>query len=1052
MNVLALICLVPLPLSPQTVEKISGPMPRDPNAIGGSVLRYEFSTQELGLFLTGDLETVDQGGLWSVPFTGGALRRLATFTRFEPEPDLEVHPVPGSQRAVFWADLERANVHELFVVPADGHSPPLRLHPALTTRRETGRDFLLTSDAVFFRGDLDGDRDFELFRAPLDASSPPAPLSGSLVSGGSIGSSGEERILGLSPGGERIVYRADARIDGVTELFSVPSDGSAAPTRLSADLVPGGTVYEFRITPDGARVLYVADQDVANRRELYSVPIAGGAVTRVSAIPVPGGGLWFDSPQVDASGTHVVYTADALRDNQAELFSAPVDGSTPPVRLNPSLPTSGNVVGFRLSRDGTRVVFRADALVDDVFSAWVAPVDGSAAPVPLLGTALETAPLQSVLDVSASLALCLADPDRNGRADLYLARLDASQPALLLHATTGNISFAALAPDDGFALLLEAIPLDFRLLGVTFDGNPAVRLSPPMPQDRQVLQPRFRSDGALAFLCDAQARGQFSAWSHRGLAPLELTPDLPAAPASGDVTAYAWSPGSTHILYGADRFTEGEGCVTSVALRSGTETATPSRTGSIASLDFPPGRERFVYRQFAFDGVQALNTLYVGALDDAAQAPALFSETSIAEVLFPDEEHALIRSANAGSFNPPMARLTLARLDGSAAPRELAPPLGRPSGIGAALAPHAERAVYGVSDSIFVADSGLYGASLTTSSPRQRLDVPAHGASLVTGLIVRPSDELTLFVADLAAAGQFELWAVPADGSGAQRRLNAPLAPGYRISPEFRVSPSGAHVVFRTEASLAGPSELFVTRVADGQTLPLSGPLVAGGNILPATDGRANVWISPDGARVVYLADQAVDEVVEYWSVPLDASAPPVRLHAPLSGALDALPEPHFTPDGARVLFPLERTLDGTVELVIAPTDASAPPTVLSAPFPPGGGLKTSSGATTRGSLALAPGGRHAFYLAEQDVDGVVELYSVALDASAPPLRWNAPLVTGGNVVSFALRPTPGAVLYLADQDEDETFELWLASFPDAPPPRAGSGAPTGSAVTTVPN
>ena len=35
---------------------------------------------------------------------------------------------------------------------------------------------------------------------------------------------------------------------------------------------------------------------------------------------------------------------------------------------------------------------------------------------------------------------------------------------------------------------------------------------------------------------------------------------------------------------------------------------------------------------------------------------------------------------------------------------------------------------------------------------------------------------------------------------------------------------------------------------------------------------------------------------------------------------------------------------------------------------------------------------------------------------------------------------------------EDETFELWLASFPDTPPPRAGSAAPTGSAVTTVPN
>jgi hypothetical protein len=368
------------------------------------------------------------------------------------------------------------------------------------------------------------------------------------------------------------------------------------------------------------------------------------------------------------------------------------------------------------------------------------------------------------------------------------------------------------------------------------------------------------------------------------------------------------------------------------------------------------------------------------------------------------------------------------------------------------LAPRAARAVFAVNSFGAVPLFGLYAARLDLDEPAQRLDLATHDQPSVFSLRLRERDELALFVADLAELRRYELWAVPADGSRAPRRLHAPLPSGTEVRPEFRLSPDGEHVVFASDARLDSAFELYVTRVSDGLTQPLSGPLVAGGDILAAFEPEANFWISPDGARVVYLADQAVDEVVECWSVPLDGSAPPVRLHAPLSGALDAVPEAHFTPDGRRVVFPLELSLDGTVELVIAPVDGSAPPTVLSAPFPPGGGLKVSFSSGTRQALALAPGGRHAFYLAEQDVDGVVELYSVALDASAPPLRWNAPLVSGGDVVSFALRPTPGAVLYLADQDEDDVFELYLASVPDAPPPHAASAAPTGSAVTTVPN
>ena len=74
-----------------------------------------------------------------------------------------------------------------------------------------------------------------------------------------------------------MVYRADQDSDEVIELFSVPIDGSAPPTKLNPVLAVGGDVVSLGFGPDGTRVAYVADQDQDERFELYSVPSDGSA-------------------------------------------------------------------------------------------------------------------------------------------------------------------------------------------------------------------------------------------------------------------------------------------------------------------------------------------------------------------------------------------------------------------------------------------------------------------------------------------------------------------------------------------------------------------------------------------------------------------------------------------------------------------------------------------------------------------------------------------------------------------------------------------------------
>ncbi len=76
------------------------------------------------------------------------------------------------------------------------------------------------------------------------------------------------------------------------------------------------------------------------------------------------------------------------------------------------------------------------------------------------------------------------------------------------------------------------------------------------------------------------------------------------------------------------------------------------------------------------------------------------------------------------------------------------------------------------------------------------------------------------------------------------------------------------------------------------------------------------------------------------------------------------------------------------------------------------------------GSTSTPPATVRTVYLADQDIDGVFELYlvgsSIKLNPSLPP---------GKNVTHFQISPNKQAVVYRADQDTDEVYELYRVEF-----------------------
>ncbi len=175
-------------------------------------------------------------------------------------------------------------------------------------------------------------------------------ISGNLVVGGSV------TDLGWAPDGSRLLYRADQNIDEEFELYSVLPDGSDLRP-VSGSLVSGGTVLRGDLvaawSPDASRVTYAADQDVLDEIEAYVSSPDGSSNTPISNLNATGGGAL--QPIWSPGGTMLAYVAA----EGGEFYATTVgpDGSVA-FRIS-GTETGGNLLtDLAWSADGIRLAYR----------------------------------------------------------------------------------------------------------------------------------------------------------------------------------------------------------------------------------------------------------------------------------------------------------------------------------------------------------------------------------------------------------------------------------------------------------------------------------------------------------------------------------------------------------------------------------------------------------------------------------------------------------------------------------------------------------------------
>ncbi|MSR63153.1 MAG: hypothetical protein EXS08_11985 [Planctomycetes bacterium] len=907
---------------------------------------------------------------------------------------------------VYSADQERDDVFELFSVRADGSAAPVKL-----VSHGEPDDYEISPDGqwVVYRKS-------QLYSVPIQGGASPVRLS----------SFGVVQTFEFSPSTQRVLFIAQA--SGFSELYSAPVDGSSPAIKLSHPLPSGVDVEGLRISPDGLHALYLARK--ANvEAELRCVPVDGSAgavlVQRLTA-PADIQTYYYTASHFDfgPDGARVVFRADKDTDEVFELYSAPRDGSAPAIKISGTLAASEDVLDYGFGQTGGRVVYRTQPGPGERLRS--APIDGSAAPIELTTSAHQAAYEFRVDPAGTRVVFQAYGPSA---IELFTVPIDGSTAALQIsNSLPGLIGPEAFAITPDGSRVVYAAPEDVStidLYSVPIDGSPG-RLKLSGPGGGVQLYPIDRcfslsADGAqIVYRADPELDSVFHLFS----APLDgsapavtlAAPSFQSSLPNAGVLTFRLAPVGQRVVYQHDQDTFDVLEVYSVPIDGSSapvklNTPLPSpASDDVTDFLLTSNAQQAVYRDqqgvhvVPTSGLTSADTLTGPVGDQALSADGRWLVYT--------------QGSRPDLFSLP--------IDGSSAAVQLSGPYA-PAGSflpGArlmAISPDSSRVVYRANQDLNQAFD-LYSIAIDGSGPSVNLSGVGGGGLRLQTLEIGPDSACVVYRADPDNDGKFTLFRAPLDGSVPALALSAG-PPGTAVE-SFRISPDGTRVAYVAHVGYA--DSLYAVPSAGG-TLPtlLAGPLVAYGDV-------HSLEITPDGLHVVYRADQAQDDVIELFAVAIDGSAGPLALHPPLVPGGDVI-EQHLSPDGSCVVFLADAATDEVFELFRARITAPGIPLRLNAALPPNGDVTPG--------FSIRAGSLRVVYRADQEQNNVHELFEVPLNASLPPSKLNAPLVTGGDVLGdFQVSPDGKRVLYRADQERDEVYELFMA-FDATSPGRRVSGA-----------
>lgn len=939
----------------------------------GDVSASEISPDSRHVVYRADQDADEVFQLYGVPIEGGLARVLS------PTPVLggdvqDFRVSPDSRRVVYRADQDHDEVFELYSAALSGRQPPVKLNGPLAAGGDVA-SFALSAGRVVYLANQDSAARAELYSVPLRGGTP-VRLNGALVSGGNVVS------YLTSPDGKRVVYAADERTDQVFELFVVTASGG---TRQVLGR-PLDSSRSFQVSPDSRRVVFLSDG-------LYGVSILGGEPSLLSAFP-----QYASSYHITPDSRRVLCLGPG-EFGRAQLYSAPIEGG-PAKKLTEHFASRVNEVV--ISPDSRRAAYSIEG-GDSVHSVFTVPVEGG-----------EITPIR---EHGSEINIDAFSPDSTRL--LYnelVEQLAYSAPAAggaSIQLAEGYMVAGSVTPDSIRVVCTDARYVSSgNVYSTPVAGGALLRLNDTPAPDGSVVGVSLSPDGArVVYRADQDTDEVFELYSvsvHGGPVT-KLNPPLVAGATAGDVGKYLVSPDGTRLVYLADQDADQVYELFGVHLPGGVplELSGPLvRNGDVDTFNFAISADsrRVVY--VADQEVDGRPDLYSAPID-GGPAVKLSTQAVVAYDfdISPDSSWVVFRD---DEIAPHVPAIHAVPIDGGS-PIELAETLPASTVQDVELSPDSSRVVIRQYEHDALSE-GLYSVPVAGGAPTRLNPTPVIGGRILHSRI-GPDGSAVFFAGDIEVDERYELFRVPIDG-GPAARLNGPLvAGGDVLAHAFQLD--AGHCVYLADQDTDGVVELYAVTLPGLVRTKLNPPLVAGGNVRSAV-------IASAASRVVYLADQNVNEVFELYSVPI-GGGPATRLNAPLVAGGDVGTEwsVWISPDSQRVVYYADQEVNNVVELYSVPI-GGGPAVKLNGALVPGGDALPGY----EGLQFDAAAGRVLFLTSQNDV---VELFSAALSGGAVR-KLNAPLAPNGDVGAFRL--ARGLVVYRADQDQDEVFELFGSFLP----------------------
>lgn len=321
-------------------------------------------------------------------------------------------------------------------------------------------------------------------------------------------------------------------------------------------------------------------------------------------------------------------------------------------------------------------------------------------------------------------------------------------------------------------------------------------------------------------------------------------------------------------------------------------------------------------------------------------------------------------------------------------------------------------------------DYVVFSADMDTDGVTELYSIPVSGGTptklstgeLNWGFIVSPDSNRVVYIQD------YKLYSVPVTGpSSATVKISDDVinSGGY-----YFISPDSQRVVYMMDepGNYYFVTALYSVPITGGTITQLNKTLVDGGSI-----NYYNLVFSPDGQYVVYGASQDTVGMNELYSVPVAGPASSgVKLNGalPVGGDVELFWEYDISPDGARVLYRADQETLGQKELYSVPVAGPANLGVkLNGSLPDGADVV---------NFRISPDSSRVVYKADQETDGVNELYSVPI-MGGTPIKLNHEMEYNGfgladEVHLYAISPDSSTVVYLGTWVNHVT-EPFIISF-----------------------